>query len=158
MQATQTNGAFTFTTLNHLIETTKDGESGFEAAAKDCSDPSLKHVFMQYSRERGKFAVELQNFVKRHGEEPEQTGTLTAALHRGWLTLKSAFSKRDNLAILEECERGEDYAVQQYQDAFQTQQLGFAMSVVAEQRDRVLKAHEEIKSMRDKLRASQTTI
>ncbi len=41
MQATQSSGESTITTLNHLIETAKDGESGFEAAAKDCSDPLL---------------------------------------------------------------------------------------------------------------------
>ena len=46
MQATQSSGESTLTTLNHLIETAKDGESGFEAAAKDCSDASLKHLFM----------------------------------------------------------------------------------------------------------------
>ena len=154
MQAQQSSGQSKFTTLNHLIETAKDGESGFEAAAKDCSDADLKHVFMQFSRERGKFVAELQSFVEKKGEESEQSGTLTAAVHRGWINLRSSLSARDNLAVLEECERGEDYAVQQYQDAVLKQQLGSAAVVVERQRDQVVKAHDQIKNLRDKLNVS----
>ncbi len=42
---------------------------------------------------------------------------MKAAVHRGWISLKSAAAVRDSKAILEECERGEDYAKAKYGEA-----------------------------------------
>ena len=35
----------TSSTLNQLIQTCKDGEKGFEAAAQAVNDPNLRHLF-----------------------------------------------------------------------------------------------------------------
>ncbi len=140
--------------LNHLIETTKDGENGFAAAAKDCSDASLKHTFMQYSRERQEFSVKLQRLVEGQGKIAEVDGTLGAAVHRGWINLKSTMSTRDNLAVLEECERGEDHAVNQYMEALEEHELGSATELVQQQCNQVKNTHDEIVKLRDKWKAS----
>ena len=140
--------------LNHLIETTKDGENGYAAAARDCSDASLKHMFMQYSRERRDFTEKLQRLVEGQGKIAETDGTLGAAVHRGWINLKSTLSTRDNLAVLEECERGEDHAVKQYKEALEGNELGSVTDLVQQQCNQVKKAHEVIVKMRDKLKAS----
>lgn len=143
--------------LNHLIETTKDGENGYAAAARDCSDASLKHTFMQYSRERRDFSVKLQRLVEGQGKIAEVDGTLGGAVHRGWINLKSTMSTRDNLAVLEECERGEDHAVKQYLEAIEGQELGSATELVQQQCNQVKKAHAEIVKLRDKRKASMPT-
>ncbi len=140
-------------TLNDLIETIKDGENGFAAAARDCSDASLKHTFMQYSRERHEFAEKLKRLVVQQGKVAVEDGSMAAAVHRGWINLKSTLSTRDNLAVLEECERGEDYAVAKYAEALATNELGDATALVQQQAEHVKKAHDEIKMMRDKLKA-----
>lgn len=136
--------------LNNLIETSKDGENGYAAAARDCSDASLKHTFMQYSRERRDFAVKLQRMVEGEGKIAEVDGTVAAAVHRGWINLKSTLSTRENLAVLEECERGEDHAVTQYMEAIEGGELGSAAELVQQQCNQVKKAHAEIVKLRDK--------
>src|SRR5437667_442206 len=55
----------TVSTLNNLIETLKDGKNGFETAASDVKDPSVKQVFQEYAQERSRLAGELQNEVRR---------------------------------------------------------------------------------------------
>jgi uncharacterized protein (TIGR02284 family) len=155
MQPTQeAAGDMKASALNHLIETTKDGENGYAAAARDCSDASLKHTFMQYSRERRDFAVKLQRLVEGQGKIAEVDGTLGGVVHRGWINLKSTMSTRDNLAVLEECERGEDHAVKQYLEALEGHELGSATALVQQQCNQVKKAHEEIVKLRDKRKAS----
>ena len=156
MNSTQSTGELTYSSLNQLIETAKDGQNGFEAAASDCTDDNLKQILMEFSRERGRFAVELQSFAGKQGQESEETGSLSAAVHRGWINLRSALSTRDNLAVLEECERGEDYAVKQYMAAVQTNQLGNAAAVVKKQLDHVEKAHQQIRNLRNQFKASST--
>src|SRR5688572_16683857 len=104
-------------TLNGLIETCKDGQQGFKTAAEGIKDSSVKSLFVEYSQQRAQFAGELQSEVRNLGGDPENTGSVAAALHRGWIDIKSAVTGKDEHAILSECERGEDSAVNTYQDA-----------------------------------------
>jgi uncharacterized protein (TIGR02284 family) len=55
--------------------------------------------------------------VRRLGGDPERTGSVAAAVHRGWINLKSAVTGKDDAAILTECERGEELAVKSFEDA-----------------------------------------
>ena len=96
--------------LNNLIETTKDGEKGFKTAAEGLTAPDIKHRFLQYSRERAQMTTELQAEVRRLGGDPERSGSMAGALHRGWLDIKSVVTGKDDHAILAEAERGEDVA------------------------------------------------
>src|SRR6516162_5770950 len=95
------------TVLNGLIETCKDGEEGYRTAARCVNNSDLKVLFTSYAEQRAHFAVELQAEVRRLGADPEKTGTLVGALHRGWTNLKSIVVGADEAAIVAECERGE---------------------------------------------------
>ena len=134
--------------LNDLIEVLKDGQKGFEAAAEDAEWADLKMTFQRFSEQRARFAEDLQALVVRSGEEPQDDGTVAGALHRGWIHLKSAVATRDDLAILEECERGEDSAVESYRKAL-VSDLGEAQTVVAAQAHEIQEAHDRVRSLRD---------
>src|SRR5262249_61922002 len=79
-------------TINELIETCKDGEQGFRMASDVVEDRELKELFLRYSQERRQFAAELQNAVRMAGGEPESRGSVSGVLHRGWMSVKSAFT------------------------------------------------------------------
>src|SRR5437868_12560597 len=76
--------------VNNLIETCRDGEEGYQTAAKCVNNSDLKALFTSYSQQRAQFAAELQDEVRRLGGEPEKTGSIAGALHRGWTNIKSA--------------------------------------------------------------------
>src|SRR5262249_45076128 len=95
-------------TLNNLIENCKDGQQGFQTATEGNHDGSVKKILQQYAQERAQFVGELQNEVRRLGGDPEKTGSVAGALHRGWMNIKTAVTGKDEHAVLEECERGED--------------------------------------------------
>src|SRR3954468_10652609 len=103
--------------LNDLIETSKDGEEGFKKSAEDAHNPELKTVFMEGARRCREGMQQLQALVRSQGGDPETTSSVSGTLHRGWVSLREAVSSRDDEAILEEVERGEDYAKHQYEDA-----------------------------------------
>ena len=107
----------TISLLNSLIETVKDGEQGFKTAAEGLTSPDLKAKFLQYSRERGQMAGELQAEVRRLGGDPEHSGSMSGAMHRGWLDIKSAITGKDDHAIVAEAERGEDVAKSAFENA-----------------------------------------
>ena len=140
-------------TLNELIETVKDGELGFRAAAEDATDSQLKQEFAEFAAERGRMASQLQQLVSRQGEEPDQSGSVSGAIHRGWINLKSSVVTRDNLAVLEECEKGEDFAVAAFRKALDGNKLGSAQSIVQQQASSVLAVHNRVRALRDLYRS-----
>ena len=104
----------TISTLNNLIETCKDGQEGFKQAAEGIERSDVKSVFYELGQQRAKFAGELQGLVREMGGDPETTSSTVGALHRGWINIKSVITGKDDAAILNEAERGEDVAVNAY--------------------------------------------
>src|SRR5438477_12720190 len=138
------------TVLNNLIETLKDGQEGFKQAAESVRNPALKSLFSEYSQQRSRFASSLQAEARKLGEEkPETSSSATGALHRGWINLKSAITGGDEHAILAECERGEDSAVEEYNKALDDGLSPSAQELVSRQFAEVNAAHDRKRSLRD---------
>jgi uncharacterized protein (TIGR02284 family) len=137
-------------TINNLIETLKDGEKGFKEAAESVKDPQLKSLFQEYSQQRHRFADELQSQAKSLGEfKPENSSSTAGAMHRAWINLKSAVTSGDDKAILSECERGEDSAVHEYEEAMNDGLTGQVREVVARQFSEIKNAHDRVRNLRD---------
>ena len=136
-------------TLNGLIETCKDGQKGFKEAADGVDRSDLKSLFFEFSQQRAHFAGELQNIVQTLGEEPETSGSTAGALHRGWINLKAAITGKDEQAILNECERGEDSAKNTYKAAIEKPFPSAIADVVRNQYESIQMAHDRVKMLRD---------
>ena len=141
--------------INDLIKINNDRAAGFEKAAKDLEGDAngIVPVFEKLSGESRQYASELTALAQQHdGDVAEGTST-SGDLHRAWIGIKSAFTGSELLAILNECERGEDAAKSAYKDALdpengldqeialllQSQQLG------------INEGHDLIKSLRDQV-------
>jgi uncharacterized protein (TIGR02284 family) len=136
--------------LNELIEICKDGQKGFARAIEDTKDSELKALFAQYSTQRTLFADELRKEVIALGGKPETSGSVAGAAHRGWMDAKAAVTGRDDHAILEECERGEDVAKEAYDKALNSTDVpGTLLSLIQKQAAAVMEAHDRVKALRD---------
>ncbi len=138
--------------LNDLIETCKDGENGFRQAAEDTKNPDLRAFFTRRAGDCGHSAMQLQQQVASLGGQPEESGTAAGAMHRGWLSLKAAVAGRTDLAILEECERGEDVAKSRYQEALRTNLPPAILSMVQLQYEGVVRNHDQVRDLRNRER------
>jgi uncharacterized protein (TIGR02284 family) len=136
--------------LNTLIETCKDGEKGFKTAAEGLTSPDIKAKFMQYARERTQMSSELQAEVRRLGGDPEQSGSMSGSLHRGWLDIKSVITGKDDHAIIAEAERGEDVAKTAYEDALNEALPASTQAIVQQQALIVRQAHDDVRYLRDR--------
>jgi uncharacterized protein (TIGR02284 family) len=136
-------------TLNELIETSKDGEKGFALAAKDAKDPSLTGILTDGEQSCRTAAQELQDLVRQLGGNPDEGGSVKGAVHRGWVSLKAAASTRDAKAVLEECERGEDYAKAKYAEALKRNLPDNVRQIVERQYQGVVANHDRIRDLRN---------
>lgn len=147
--STSIDNGSVISTLNGLIETCKDGQNGFKEAAEGVERSDLKSLFYEFSQQRSQFAGELQSLVQALGGDPENSGSTLAALHRGWINIKSVVTGKDEEAILNECERGEDSAKNTYKAALEQQLPANVMETVQTQYASVQAAHDRVKAMRD---------
>ena len=140
----------TISVLDDLIQTLKDGQEGFKQASESVKDPQLKSLFSEYSQQRSTFANALQNEARSLGEpKPESSSSAAGALHRGWINLKSTLSGGDDHAILAECERGEDSAVEEYKKALDDGLTPTLQEIVSHQFTDIKAAHDRIRTLRD---------
>ncbi|MES2584772.1 MAG: PA2169 family four-helix-bundle protein [Pseudomonadota bacterium] len=137
-------------TLNSLIELSRDGQKGFQEAAEKIDAPDTRTFCLEQSRQRAHFVGELQTLVHVLGDEPDNTGTITGALRRGWMDLKSALGGGDH-AILVVVESSEDQAVREYQKALTKTLPADVREIVQRQSYSVKQAHDTIHVMRDRL-------
>ena len=136
--------------LNDLIEVCRDGQNGFKEAAENVKSPDLKTFFNEISTERAEFVNELQLEVRRLGGDPQKSGSASAALHRAWIDIKGTLTGKDDHLILNECERGEDSAVDVYNDALKAASLPTnILPTIQRQFQSIKQAHDRVKQMRD---------
>jgi uncharacterized protein (TIGR02284 family) len=136
-------------TLNELIETSKDGEEGFHTCAGNVKSPALK-IFLKQKAERCREgAAQLRSIVREMGGDAEDSSSIAGALHRFWVKIRGTISGMDDHAILAECERGEDAAKRSYEKALQQDLPGDVRRVVERQYAEVKANHDRVREMRD---------
>jgi len=141
-------------TLNDLIETCKNGEAGFLTCAERAGSADVKALMSDGATRCADGASELQQLVMSYGGEPETDGSIAGSLHRGWVNVKTAMTDNPDLAVLEECEKGEDVAKLAYANCLKTDLPPDVRMVVQRQYDGVLRNHDRVRAMRDTFRAA----
>lgn len=152
------NAQDAISTLNDLIETCKDGANGFRSAAEAVTHPDAKALFLSRIPIIERSSTELQAEVRRLGGDPESTGTVAAAVHRGWMNLKAAVSGKDEAAILTECERGEELAVKNYEDALKADLPAQTRTIIAEQHRGTVANLAKVRALGAAYGASEPTV
>ena len=138
--------------LNDLIDISRDGMEGFKTCAEDVNDPSLKMYFQNRAQGCLEAVRDLTAEVRKHGGDPDTSGTTAGALHRVWVDIKAATSNQDNIAVLEECERGEAAAVIAYENALRKELPGELRALLENQYEGAKRNHDRVRQLRDAAR------
>ncbi|AHG42385.1 aldehyde dehydrogenase [Pseudomonas syringae CC1557] len=144
--------------LNDLIETSKDGEEGFRTSAEHAKSAQVKSFLANRSTEVAASVRELQAEVVALGGKPEDSSSVSGALHRAWVNLKSMVTSDDDKAVLEEVEKGEDVAKKAYREALEKARNhnvpANVIALIEKQQAGVLANHDKVKALRDAARAA----
>jgi uncharacterized protein (TIGR02284 family) len=139
------------TQLNKIVEINNDRIEGYETALGETTDSALKSLFTEMaSRSRG-FKSELTSEVTSLGGKPTEGTKNTGKLFRIWMDVKAALTDADRKKIIDSCERGEDAALQAYDEVLKSD-ASFSetqRSMITRQRTALQGDHDRIKSMRD---------
>ena len=136
--------------LNELLEKNLDAEKGYKESAEKVDNNTQLAAFMRTSATtRGQFAQELRGEIVSLGGDPTESTSAASNLHRTWINLKDAFSGDDNEAVLEECIRGEEAALKDYDEAIKSSVLPHSsQAIVEKQRTQISEALSEVRGLK----------
>jgi uncharacterized protein (TIGR02284 family) len=141
-------------TLNELISVCEDGKTGYAQASEAVSSSATKAVLQKYELQRSTFAEALRELVSTYGANPDDSGSLLGALHRGFMNIRDALGSaiRDSdVDVLDEVLRGEDKALEAYAEAVNSSLPYDAHRLVCGQYEDIQSAVETIKARKKTL-------
>ena len=142
-------------TLNTLIATLIDSINGYEDAAANAEGSRFQQMFRERAGERQRVAEELRAEVRRLGGNPEDDGSFLGKTHQRFLDLKAAVTGRDDQAIINEVERGEDYLKEKFETALNSDALsGECRAVVERAYQSVREGHDQMSQLKHGMEAS----
>ena len=144
-------------TLNTLIATTIDSINGYEDSAQNIDNERFREIFRQRANERQEVVENLRAEVRRLGGNPEYDGSFMGKAHQRFEDLKAAVTGRDEKAIINEVERGEDYLRGKFEAALNDGDLsGESRSVVQSCYQSVREGHDQMSSLKHGMETSQS--
>lgn len=139
--------------IKNLIEINNDRILGYRKALEDPNpiNADLNIVFREAITDSERFSQELSQLAAQFGAEVDaDDDSVTGALHRAWMDVKSLFGGKDRKSILEEAERGEDAIKASYEKALASGDLpGEVLNIVSQQAAQIKLSHDHIKALRD---------
>ena len=141
-------------TLNTLIATTIDSVTGYEDSAKNIDNERFRQIFRERADERQRVVEDLRAEVRRLGGDPDDSGSFLGKAHQRFEDLKAAVTGRDEKAIINEVERGEDYLKEKFEAALASDHLsGDSRAAVERAYQSVRKGHDQVSSIKHGLEA-----
>ena len=141
--------------LNDLVETSRDGATGFKTCAEGANDPMLKAFFLTRAQDCEEAVRELNIEVLHHGGTPIEHGSATGALRNAWINIRTAGTGNDDLAVLVECERAEDAALEDYRKALKEDLPDHVKTLLQKQYDGAMENHNRVRQLRDQRRQAK---
>jgi len=136
-------------TLNTLIATTIDSITGYEDSAENIDNERFREIFRRRADDRKQVVESLRSEVRRLGGDPEDGGSFMGKAHQRFEDLKAAVTGRDEKAIVNEVERGEDYLKGKFEAALSGDTLsGESRSVVERCYQSVRSGHDQMSQLK----------
>ncbi|MBT8198750.1 MAG: PA2169 family four-helix-bundle protein [Acidimicrobiia bacterium] len=102
--------------LRDLITICEDAAAGLRAAAGRVHNADIREALARQAHCRVSCAEELRLLVEARGDTSPPGGTAVGTAHRGWMDVRAAF-EADDPAIVVECLRGEQSALERFEGA-----------------------------------------
>lgn len=102
--------------LNGLLSKNYDSERGYREALAYSSQLQLKDFLKQQSFLHARFATEINAHLHSLNSRQENPISVLGSLHRAWINFGSSLNKASDQFILEECLRGENICIREYEE------------------------------------------
>lgn len=145
------------TVLKTLTDTLADSVNGYRDAAQHVDGEEFRQMFTELADERSQVLSDLQSEVTRLGGSADRDGSTLGALHQRWLDFKAGITGRDDKAVINEVERGEDYLKSKFETAMDGDTLDANIRPIVERAyGSVRKGHDRVSNLKHSLEAQSS--
>ena len=145
-----TGSSHDISVLNSLIETTIDSVDGYRRSAQEATNSRFSSAFLERATERERVVSELRNQVRQLGGNPEDDGSVLAAAHRAFLSLRDKVTGSDDAAVIAEVDHGETYLANKWEAALKDDRLSPQVrSLVQQQYDSVREGRDTFRRLHE---------
>jgi uncharacterized protein (TIGR02284 family) len=105
-----------------LVRIAEDGQEGYAKGAEELTNsdrPELAAAFTRLSHQRATFSSDLHALAASYGDSVDKSGSVAAALHRGWMAIRDAITGSGPESVLKTAIQGEEHAISAYEKALQ---------------------------------------
>jgi uncharacterized protein (TIGR02284 family) len=149
-----TGASHDISVLNSLIETTIDSVDGYRRSAQEATNSRFSSGFLERANEREQIVSRLRERVRALGGNPEDDGSVLAAAHRAFLSLRDKVTGADDEAVIAEVDHGESYLNEKWETALKDGELSPETRTLVQQcydsvregRDTFRRLHEDMSS------------
>ena len=135
-------------TLETLTSTLIDSVNGYRDAAADAEGSQFQQLFREMADQRSRTAEDLRAEIRRLGGNPPDDGSFLGKTHQRFMDLKAAITGRDDKAIINEVERGEDYLKDKFEAALNGDIDPQVRSAIERAYQSVRQGHDRVSSLK----------
>ena len=146
------NASHDISVLNSLIETTIDSVDGYRRSAEEASSSRFSAEFLERANEREQVVSKLRDRVRQLGGDPEDDGSVLAAAHRTFLSIRDKITGGSDESVIAEVDHGESYLNGKWETALKDDRLS------AETRSLVQRCYESVRDGHQRFRRAHEDV
>jgi len=137
--------------VDGLVILNNDRIEGYDLAIAETTDLELKKTFEQFARQSRNNVIVLSSEIGKFGSIASTHTTTSGKFFRAWMEIKTALTAKNEKAVLESCEYGEDVILEAYKDALEsdTTLASDLHALLVKQKTELQVAHNTVKKFRD---------
>jgi uncharacterized protein (TIGR02284 family) len=153
-----TNATHDISVLNGLIETTIDSVDGYRRSAQEATSSRFSGEFLERASDREQVVSQLRDRVRQLGGNPEDDGSVLAAAHRAFLSLRDKITGGSDESIIAEVDHGESYLNGKWEAALKDAGLSAeTRSLIQQCYDSVREGHQRFRRAHEDMSGTTTT-
>ena len=141
--------------LNNLVSINKDASSFYQSAREKVENPQLNSTFQSLEDLHSAVVIDLQNYIRENGGEPENDQTMTGQVSEMWGNLMANMSSDVDETLVSHLEEAEDRCLHSIQDAMQDEDIRpETKTVLTSELNALRKSHDHMKALKDTMKAA----
>ncbi|BAM02455.1 ferritin-like domain-containing protein [Phycisphaera mikurensis] len=147
----------TLSKIKSLHQINVDSIEGWKLAIEEIEHTELQTLFRGILQNREQQAAELASYLESHGAEVDHDTSFLSTVHRWWLDAKESIASKDNTAVVEEADRGEESILKKYDDLVNDEAVRASSlhPVLQRQHAQVDADHNRVHAMKERLQAAR---
>lgn len=141
--------------VSKIININEDARQFYQTAQEKAENDTVKNIFKDFENLHEGIVINLQNYVRQNGGDPETDGTMTGNVSEMWGKARAALSSNTDESLIASLEEAEDRCIHSIKDAISDDDLpADARATLKREEETLQRSHDYMKIMKQNVNAA----